>query len=103
MLFVDGELLRTPQRRLMLKILRRSDSNIVFTLIGRLEAENMTELREALAAESSGSAVVLDLADLVLVDRDAVGFLRECERDGIVLLNCPQYIRTWMQSEEERS
>jgi hypothetical protein len=87
----------------MLKILRRSDSNIVFTLIGGLEAEYMTDLRGVLAAESSGSAVVLDLTDLVLVDRDAVCFLRECERDGIVLLNCPQYIRTWIQSEEERS
>ena len=86
----------------MLKILRRSDCNIVFTLIGRLKAENLTELRAALAAESSGSTV-LDLADVVLVDRDAVGFLRACERDGIVLLNCPQYIRTWIQSDEERS
>jgi hypothetical protein len=91
------------QRHRMLKILRTTDSNIVFTLIGRLEAENMADLRGLLAAEPPGSAVVLDLADLVLVDRDGVRFLRECERDGIVLRNCPQYVRTWMEREEERS
>jgi hypothetical protein len=90
------------QRRPMLKILRTTDSNIVFTLIGRLEAENMADVRGLLAAEPPGSAVVLDLADLVLVDRDGMRFLRTCERDGIVLRNCPQFIRTWMESEEEQ-
>ena len=90
------------QRRPMLKILRTTDSNIVFTLIGRLESENMADLRRLLAAEPPGSAVVLDLADLVIVDRDGMRFLRKCERDGIVLRNCPQYIRTWMESEEEQ-
>ena len=89
------------QRHPMLKILRTTDSNIVFTLIGRLEAENMADVTGLLAAEPPGPIIVLDLADLVLVDRDAVRFLRTCERDGIVLRNCPQYIRTWMEREEE--
>ena len=89
------------QRHPMLKILRTTDSNIVFTLIGRLEAENMADVRGLLAAEPPGPLVVLDLTDLVLIDRDAVRFLRTCERDGIVLRNCPQYIRTWMEREEE--
>lgn len=82
------------QRHRMLKILRTTDRNIVFTLIGRLEAENVADVRGLLAAEAPGSAVVLDLADLVLVDREGMRFLRTCERDGIVLRNCPQYIRT---------
>jgi hypothetical protein len=86
----------------MLKILRTTDSNIVFTLIGRLEAENIAEVRGLLAAESPGQAVALDLTDLVLVGRDAVRFLRSCERDGIVLRNCPQFIRIWMEREEEQ-
>ena len=90
------------QRHRMLKILRATDSNIVFTVIGRLEAENMADVRGLLAAEPPGPTVVLDLTDLVLIDRDAVRFLRTCERDGIVLRNCPQYIRTWMESEEGR-
>ncbi|HEV3214220.1 MAG TPA: hypothetical protein VGZ27_00775 [Vicinamibacterales bacterium] len=85
----------------MLKILRTTDSNIVFTLIGRLEAENLAEVRGLVAAEPPGPIVVLDLTDLVLIDREIVGFLRTCERDGIVLRNCPQYIRTWMEREDE--
>jgi hypothetical protein len=90
------------QRRPMLKILRTTDSNIVFTLIGRLEAENTADVRGLIAAEPPGPAIVLDLTDLVLVGRDAVRFLRTCERDGILLRNCPQFIRIWMESEEEQ-
>jgi len=86
----------------MLKVLRTTESNIVFTLIGRLEAANIAEVRGLLAAEPPGPAIVLDLADLVLVGRDAVRFLRTCERDGIVLRNCPQFIRIWMEREEEQ-
>ena len=90
------------QRHPMLKVLRTTDSNIVLTLIGRLEPESMADVRRLLAAEPPGPIVVLDLTDLVLVDRDAVRFLRTCERDGIVLRNCPEYIRTWMDREKER-
>jgi Zn-finger nucleic acid-binding protein len=28
--------------------------------------------------------------------------LRTCERDGIVLRNCPQFIRIWMERGEEQ-
>ena len=90
------------QRHRMLKILRATDSNIVFTVIGRLEAENMAEVTGLLASVPPGPAIVLDLTDLVLVGRDAVRFLRTCERDGIVLRNCPQFIRIWMEREEEQ-
>ena len=31
-----------------------------------------------------------------LVDRDTVGFLRMCEGRGILLRNCPPYIREWI-------
>ena len=86
----------------MLKVLRTTDRHIVFTLIGRLEAGNIADLEGLLAAELPGSALVLDLADLVLVDRDGVRFLRTCERDGIVLRHCPRYIRTWMECEKEQ-
>jgi hypothetical protein len=86
----------------MMKILRTADSDIVFTVIGRLEAENMADVRGLLAAEPPDRTVVLDLTDLVLIDRDAVRFLRTCERDGIVLRNCPPYIRAWMDREGEQ-
>ena len=86
----------------MLKIQRKADRDVVFTVSGRLEADNMGELSTLLAAEPEGRVRVLDLQDLVLVDRDAVRFLRACDRDGIVLRNCPPYIREWMAREEEQ-
>jgi hypothetical protein len=46
---------------------------------------------------------VLDLKDVVLVDRDIVRFLRAREHGGIVLRNCPPYIREWIAREEEQN
>ena len=85
----------------MLKIQRKANGDVVFTLSGRLGADNVTDLSELLAAEPAGRAVVLDLKDLVLVDRDIVRFLRAREGDGITLRNCPPYIREWIAREEE--
>ena len=82
----------------MLKIQRTTDrAAIVLTVSGRLDVENVSELCESLDAIPGGAAVVLDLADLVLADRDVVRLLREFEaRERIVLRNCPAYIRIWI-------
>jgi hypothetical protein len=85
----------------MLKIQRTANGYVVFAVSGRLEAHCLRELSALLALESSARAVTLELEDLVLVDRDAVGFLRACAQKGIKLRNCPQYIRTWMASDAE--
>ena len=85
----------------MLKIQRKENGDIVMTLSGRLKADNVSELSALLAAEPPGRAVVLDLKDVVLVDRTAVRFLGVCERDGNVLRNCPRYIREWIAREEQ--
>ena len=87
----------------MLKIQRKANGDVVFTVVGRLETDNVGELLQLLAAEPAGRVIVLDLKDLVLVDREAVRFLRRCERQGIVLRNCPPYIRGWMAGREEHS
>jgi anti-anti-sigma regulatory factor len=87
----------------MLKIQRTANSDVVFTVSGRLAADNVSELSALLAAEQDGRTRVLDLKDLVLVDSDAVRFLSVCETDSIVLRNCPPYIRAWMAREGERS
>jgi anti-anti-sigma regulatory factor len=84
----------------MLKIQRKANGDVVLTLSGRLEADNESELSALLAAEPPGRAVVLDLKDVVLVDRDMVRFLRACKREGIALRNCPPYIREWIAREE---
>ena len=66
---------------------------------GRLEADNVSELSALLAAEPTDRPLVLDLKDVVLVDRDIVRFLRACEAEGIELRNCPPYIRAWIAQE----
>ena len=85
-----------------MKIQRTANGDVVFTVSGRLEADNVSELSALLAAEQRGRTRVLDLKDLVVVDGDAVRFLRMCEADSIVLRNCPPYIQAWMAREGEQ-
>ena len=87
----------------MLKIQRTASGDVVFTVSGRLEAHNISELSALLAAEQGGRTRGLDLKDVVLVDGDVVRFLCASVNDGIVLHNCPPYIRAWMAREGERS
>ena len=88
----------------MLRIHRTSGRTVVFTISGHLDADNVNELCRLVDAEPAGGVPVLDLTDLVLADRDAVRFLRECEvRGRAVLRNCPAYVRTWMSGENDRS
>jgi anti-anti-sigma regulatory factor len=84
----------------MLKIQRTANGDVVLTLSGRLQADNVSELSALLAAESGGRAIVLDLKDVVLVDRDVIRFLRKSEGDGMALRNCPEYIREWIERED---
>ena len=85
----------------MLKIQRTANGHVVFAVSGRLEADSLCELSALLALECSAREITLELTDLVLVDRDAVVFLRACAQKGIELKNCPQYIRTWMANDGE--
>jgi len=81
----------------LLKIQRTMARTVVFTVSGRLDAENVSELCRLIDAEPAGAVVVLDFTDLVLADRDAVRYLRDYETGGrIVLRNCPAYIRVWL-------
>jgi hypothetical protein len=68
---------------------------MVFTLSGRMKAEEVAELKALFATDYR--SVVLDLRDVRLADRDAVKFLRDCEADGMKLENCPAYVRAWME------
>ena len=87
----------------MMKIQRKANGEVVFTVVGRLEADNVGELLQLLAAEPAGRPIALDLKDLVLVDREAIRFLRRCEGQSIVLRNCPPYIRDWMAGGQEHA
>ena len=86
----------------MLKIQRKANGDVVLTLSGRLDIDSLGELSTVLAAEPAGRTIVLDLKDVVLVDRDTVRFLRARERDGIALRNSPPYIREWIAREGDQ-
>jgi hypothetical protein len=82
----------------MLRIRRLVDgSAIVFALSGRIEENNVSELKALLDAETKVDGTVFDLHEVRLVDREAVRFLAECEGRGIKLKNCPSYVREWIQ------
>jgi len=80
----------------MLKIERTGNGQVLFTLSGRIEAEEIKELQQLLAFETSGHQVMFNLRDVTLVNQDAVNFLAQCEADGIKLENCPLHVRTWI-------
>jgi len=84
----------------MLRIQRSVNGEVtVIALIGRMDAENVPELKTLFRSEAEGRRIVLDLKDLTLVDRDAVRFLERCEAESIRFTNCPAYIREWIMSE----
>jgi anti-anti-sigma regulatory factor len=68
-----------------------------------MDGENVAELKTILSSETKDRQIVLDLKDLTLVDRDAVGFLERCEADSVKLKNCPAYIREWITRERHGS
>ena len=77
----------------MLKIQRKANGRVLFTLSGRIEAEDIDELCRLLELDGAGTLIALDLKDVTLVDRDAIKFLAACEAGGIKLENCPTYVR----------
>ena len=83
----------------MLRISRSPGSTVVFSISGRIEAEDLAELQRLLKLEPVGQDIALDLQDITLVDREAVKFLAGCEQQAIKLENCPAYIREWMGRE----
>jgi len=72
---------------------------VVFTLSGRIEMEHLAELQRLFEIETQDLAVVLDMKEVKLVDRDALSSLARWELDGVKLENCPAYIREWIVQE----
>ena len=80
----------------MLKIQKATDGRAVFTLSGRMTAENIAQLEALFRSETNGSRIVLDIKDVTLVNQEVVSFLERCEAESITLKNCPPYIREWI-------
>lgn len=91
----------------MLRIETRTDtpSEVTYALAGRATREHLPEIVEVLAAERArGRQVTLDLAGLVLADREFIRFLACGEGSGVALVQCPAYVLSWIrcEGEEER-
>ena len=71
----------------------------VFSLSGRIQAEQVEELKELFDMDYRN--IILDLQEIRLADRAAVKFLSSCEKDGMKLENCPAYVREWMEREND--
>ena len=85
----------------MLKIQRAANGEVALTLSGRMNVENLAELKAVIGSETKGRRIVLDLKDLTLVDREAVRYLKACESKNIKIKNCPAYIRQWIDGERD--
>src|SRR5579864_115228 len=72
---------------------------VVFTLTGRIQAEQVSELQELVKSDLPDHRLVLDLKEVKLVDRDAVRFLGKIEAQGARLRNCSAYVREWISRE----
>jgi hypothetical protein len=87
----------------MLRIERSANGQVVFTLSGRMQAEDIEQFQQLLIVEAPGQQLIFDLRDVTLVNQDAVTFLAQCEANGIKIENCPLHIRNWIDQEKRRN
>lgn len=80
----------------MLRIHRKENGEVVFTISGRIDKENIAGLEALIAAEGKDRRIILDLKDMTLTGHDGIAFLGQCEAAGIALVNCDPYVREWL-------
>ncbi len=79
----------------MLRLEKSQDSHVL-RVSGRIDAENLAELR--MQMQINPPPLALELGELTLADADAVRFLAKAEAAGTELRNCPLFIREWIRS-----
>ena len=77
-----------------------TEQGLVLCISSRIAAEDLEVLRTAL---DERRVVAIELAEVELIDRDAVKLLAQTEAEGIQLRGCPAYIREWITNERDRS
>ena len=87
----------------MLRIERSANGQVVFTLSGRMQTQDIEQVQQLLIVETPGQPVMFDLRDVTLVNQDVVTFLADCEGKGIKLDSCPLHIRNWIDQEKRRN
>ena len=82
----------------MLRIETETDGpRMILRLIGRISSNCIEQLRERI--ENRAQIIILDLAEVHLVDLPSVRFLCDCQDQKIELRNCPPYILEWIRRE----
>jgi hypothetical protein len=79
---------------------RSTEQGVVLQISGRIAVEDLEVVRTALDGRH---VVAIDLAEVGLVDREAVTLLVQTEAEGIELRSCPAYIREWITKERGSS
>ena len=87
----------------MLRIRRSANGEVIFTLSGQMDEEDIAELETLIKSEANRGSIVLELKHLTLVGQDAITFLDRCEANSITLKNCPAYIREWIKGQRGES
>ena len=87
----------------MLRIHRKANGDVVFTLSGRIDKDSIAELEALIAAEGKDRRIILDLKDMTLIGQDGISFLARCEAAGIALVNCDPYVREWITIQNDGS
>ena len=77
-----------------------TDQGLVLRIIGRITRDDLDVFRTAL---EDGTIVAVELAELELIDRDAMKLLAINEANGIEIRHCPAYIREWITRERDSS
>jgi hypothetical protein len=79
------------------KVVRLIDRDrlVLLHISGHLQQMHINMIDDLLTKETD--AVVLDLEEVTLVDREAVKFLATLDSRGVGLRNCPGFIREWMR------
>jgi anti-anti-sigma regulatory factor len=80
----------------MLRIHKKANGEVLFTLSGRIDKEHIAELETLIAAEGQNRRITLDLKDMTLTGQDGLNFLTQCEAADIALVNCDPYVREWI-------
>jgi hypothetical protein len=83
---------------LMIEQVFSGHNKFVLRMCGRMQREHVDTIKGLIGTKDNDT--ILDLLEVMLVDRDAVIFLAACQRKGIELRNCPAFLREWIAKEQ---
>jgi anti-anti-sigma regulatory factor len=74
-----------------------NESSVTLWLNGKFSEDAIPELEHSiLKARESNRRVYIDLSEVTLVDRKAVQYISEKATQDVKLVNCPVYLRRWI-------